>query len=98
MGRRKIVIRESVAESIADAAWFIESKGLVATAEKFSDAVYDFIEALAEDMVVHPLCRESDRNSMGMKCLTFKKYTLVFIETETEITVCEFIPSKLIHW
>ncbi len=98
MGRRKITIRQSVAESIAEAAWFIESKGLVATAEKFSDAVYDVIEALAHDMVVHPLCREPDRNSMGMKCLTFKKYTLVFIETEKEITICEFIPAKLIHW
>ena len=54
MGKRKIVIRESVAESIAEAAWFIESKGLIVTAEKFSDSVYDFIDTLSDDMVAYP--------------------------------------------
>jgi hypothetical protein len=39
MGKRKIIVKESVAKSIAEIAWFIESKGLLKTAEKFSDAV-----------------------------------------------------------
>jgi hypothetical protein len=39
VGQREIIIKESVADSIAEIAWYIESKGLVATAEKFADAV-----------------------------------------------------------
>lgn len=99
MGKRKIVIRESVTESIAEVAWFIESKGMVATAEKFSDAVYDFIETFADKRIIHALCRDPERNSMNLKCKNFrKKYTIVFIETTEEITICEFLPSKLIYW
>src|SRR3954471_22745301 len=99
MGWRKITVRQSAAESIAEAAWFIESKGMLATAEKFSDAVYDFIETLADDLVKHASCREPERRALGLKCKNFgKKYTLVFIETEKEITICEFLPSKNIRW
>jgi hypothetical protein len=99
MGKRKIVVRQSVAESIAKIAWYIESKGFVATAEKFSDDVYDFINRLADDRVMHSICKEPVRNLMGQKCKTFKKkYTIVFFETFETITVCEFIPSKLIRW
>ena len=48
MGRRKIVIKQSVAENIASIAWYIESKGMIATAEKFVDQVYDFFEKLGD--------------------------------------------------
>ncbi len=27
-----------------------------------------------------------------------KKFTIVFIETDIEIIVCEFLPSKLVYW
>ena len=37
MGNRKITVQEKAAEGIASIAWFIESKGMLATAEKFSD-------------------------------------------------------------
>ncbi|WP_315813980.1 hypothetical protein [Paraflavitalea speifideaquila] len=43
MGKRKVVVKESAAESIATVAWFIESQGLIATAEKWVDRVYDFL-------------------------------------------------------
>lgn len=43
MGRRKVTVKETVADRIAEVAWFIESMGLTATAEKFADGVYDFI-------------------------------------------------------
>jgi hypothetical protein len=33
MGFRKIIIRESAAESIAAISWFLEAEGLLATAE-----------------------------------------------------------------
>jgi plasmid stabilization system protein ParE len=99
MGKRKVVVRESAAKNIAEIAWYIESKGMVATAEKFADEAYDFIAHLADDRVVYSLCKEPLRNLLGQKCKTFKKkYTIVFYEDEETITVCEFIPSKLVIW
>jgi hypothetical protein len=38
MGSRKISIKQSAAESIAAISWFIESKGMIETAHKFTDA------------------------------------------------------------
>lgn len=99
MGRRKIVIKQSVAESIAAIAWYIESKGLVATAEKFADNVYDYFTKLADEKKSYPVCREPNRESLGYKCVPYKKkYTIVFIESATDLIICEFIPSKLIYW
>lgn len=34
MGQRKINVKQSAADNIAAIAWYIESKGLIATAEK----------------------------------------------------------------
>jgi plasmid stabilization system protein ParE len=99
VGKRKISIRESASESIAEIAWFIESKGMPATAERFSDDVYDAIEKLADERVKHSACKEPERNSIGLKCIPFKKkYTVVFFESDNEIIIHEFIASKLIRW
>lgn len=98
MGKRSIKILEPVMESIAEASWFIESKGLVATAENFSDSTYDFIEGLSNEKISYKLCREPERALLGFKCIQFKKYTNVFMESDTEIIVIEFIPSKMIIW
>ena len=98
MGKRKIVVKKSVAEGIAEIAWYIESKGMLATAEKFSDSVYDFLQQLSNHRKVYRPCQEPTRASLGFKCVNFKKYTVVLLETESEITICEFIPSKLIWW
>jgi hypothetical protein len=99
MGQRKVAIRKSAAYQIAEIAFFIESKGLVKTAEKFSTSVYDYIEKLADAKVSHKQCIEPKRKALGLKCLSFrKKYTLVFIETDSDLIICEFIPSKLIRW
>ena len=97
MGIRKISIRHSVADNISSIAWFIESKGMVKTAEKFVDAIYDFLEKLADDRKSYALCRNEVRRVLGYKCITYrKKYTIVFIETDTEIIVSEFLLTKLI--
>lgn len=48
MVKRKIVIHRAVAESIDQIAWFIESKGLVNTAEKYSEGIYNFFELLSD--------------------------------------------------
>jgi len=99
VGQREVIIKESVANSIAEIAWFIESKGLVATAEKFSDQVYDFFVKLADSRRSHAICRDSERAIIGYKCVPYrKKYTIVFLESDDELIICEFIPSKNIHW
>jgi plasmid stabilization system protein ParE len=99
MGKRKVTINRSVAESIAEIAWFIESKGLIKTAEKYSDSIYDFFETLADGRKSYTFCRDNKRALLGYKCVQYRrKDTVVFLETDDEIIVCEFIPSKLIHW
>ena len=93
------MVKQSVAESIAAIAWYIESKGMITTAEKFTDNVYDFFLKLADVNKSYALCREPQRAALGYKCVAYKKkYTVVFIETNTELIICEFISSKLIHW
>jgi len=88
-----------VANSIAQVAWYIESKGLVITAERFADDVYDFISKIADTRRQHAVCRDPERKLLGYKCLSYKKkYTIVFLETEDEMIVCEFIHSKNISW
>jgi hypothetical protein len=99
MGFRKVAIRESVAESIAGISWYLESEGLLATAEKFSDDAYDFIAKLGDIHKGYRVCRDPERALIGYKCIPYKKkYTIVFIELETEIIVSEFILSKRIYW
>ncbi|MBS1531112.1 MAG: hypothetical protein JSU01_12455 [Bacteroidetes bacterium] len=99
MGFRKIIIRESAAESIAAISWFLEGEGLPATAEKFTDDAYDFISKLGDERKRYRKCQDPERNLMGYKCIPYKKkYTVVFIELETEIIICEFILSKKIYW
>ena len=99
MGQREIVIKQSVADSIAEIAWYIESKGLVATAEKFADDVYDFFIKLSDSRRKHALCRDATRALVGYKCIPYKrKYTIVFLESDEELIICEFLPSKNIYW
>jgi plasmid stabilization system protein ParE len=99
MGFRKITIKQSAAESIAEISWYLESEGLLAAAEKFTDDAYDFIEELGDSRKGYRRCREPMRDALGFKCIPYKKkYTIFFIELDTEIIVCEFILSKRIHW
>jgi hypothetical protein len=73
MGFRKIIVRQSVAESIAGISLYLESEGLLATAEKFSDDTYDFIEKLGDSRKRYRPCREPERNLLGYKCIPYKK-------------------------
>lgn len=99
MGYRKVIVRQSVANSIAETAWFLESQGLLATAVKFTDDAYDFIAKLGDNRKGYRFCRDSQRAKLGYKCISYKKkYTIVFIELDSEIIVCEFILSKFIYW
>ncbi|MGF7079342.1 hypothetical protein [Mucilaginibacter sp. UYCu711] len=99
MGFRKVAIKESAAESIAGISWYLESEGLLATAEKFADDAYDFLSKLGDNRKGYRPCRDPERDLLGYKCIPYrKKYTIVFIELDTEIIVCEFILSKRIYW
>jgi plasmid stabilization system protein ParE len=99
MGFRKIAIKQTVAENIAAIAWYIESKGMVATAEKFSDQVYDYFLKLSDTTRSFAICRDPRRALLGYKCVPYKKkYTIVLIESEEELIICEFVSSKLIRW
>ena len=50
MGGRKVIVKQSVADNIAAIAWYIESKGLIATADRFVDNVYDHFLKLADQI------------------------------------------------
>ena len=47
MGRRKVIVKQTAADNIAAIAWYIESKGMIATADKFADDVYDYFIKLS---------------------------------------------------
>ena len=99
MGFRKIVVKQSAAKSIAAIAWFIESKGMLSTADKFIENLYHFFLKLADDRKVYAVCREPKRAILRYKCITYKKkYTIVLIESDQDIIICEFISSRLLHW
>src|SRR5690606_36748951 len=99
MGVKHINIRVSAAKSIAEISCYLESEALLATADKFKDAAYDFISKLGDQRKGYRICRDPERSKLGYKCMPYKKkYTIVFIELDNEIITCEFILSKFIHW
>jgi len=99
MGYRKVIVKQTAAENIAAIAWFIESKGLIATAEKFTDDVYDYFIKISDVRKSYPICREPGRAVLGFKCIPYKKKdTIVFIESGQDLIICEFISSKAIFW
>ncbi|MFT3936631.1 MAG: hypothetical protein QM726_23605 [Chitinophagaceae bacterium] len=98
MGSRKVSVKAHAAESIAAISWYIESLGMLATAEKFVDEVYDYFIKMADTRKSYPACKEQKRAALGYKCIPYKKkYTIAFIETNHELIICEFTPSKLIY-
>ncbi len=72
---------------------------MLATAEKFADDIYDYFLKLADIRKSYAVCREPARAALGYKCISYKKkYTIVLIESDKEIIICEFISSKLLNW
>jgi hypothetical protein len=80
VGFRKVTVKQSAAESIAEISWYLESEGLLATAERFTDEAYDFMAKLGDSMKSYRNCREPIREALGFKCIPYKKkYTIVFV-------------------
>ena len=57
------------ADNIAAIACYIESKGMIATADKFADDVYDYFIKVSDTRKSYPLCREPQRAFLGFKCI-----------------------------
>lgn len=99
MGNRKVTVKQSVADNIASISWFIESKGLITTAEKFTDDIYDYFIKLSDKKRSYAFCRDPKRAALGYKCIPYKKkYMVVFLETDLELIICEFTLAKRIYW
>lgn len=67
MGIRKVIVKQSAAEGIAAIAWFIESKGMIATADKFTDDTCDHFIKLADNRKSYPLCKEPSQEESRNK-------------------------------
>lgn len=83
MGSRKVTVKQSVAESIAAISWFIESQGMIATAEKFVDDIYDFFIKLSDDKKSYPFCREKSRAALGINALPIERSTPLYLLKQT---------------
>ncbi len=96
MDKREVSVLETAATALADISFFIVSKGMPATAKKFVDEAIDFSETLADTKIEHRKCIYKRWKTLGYNCITYKKFVVAFISTETEIIICDFVPSKLL--
>lgn len=53
---REVTITDYAASKIAEVAWFIENKGLTATAKKFVDDVFKILEKIGDRRIRHRNC------------------------------------------
>jgi hypothetical protein len=97
MGKRKVTILESAVIAVAEVSFFIESKGLPATAKKFVDEAFAFFESLSDERFVHRPCSYKAWSDMNYRCAMFrKKYAVAYMNLEKEIIICEFVSMKLL--
>ena len=97
MGERKqVTILENVVETIAEIAFFIESKGMPDTAKKYVDDIFAFLERLSVPNVKH-LCEYKEWESLEYSCINYKrKYVVAYLDLSEEIIICDFVPAKLL--
>jgi hypothetical protein len=97
MGKRKVSILEQAATSVAEIGFFIESKGLPATAKKFVEEVFEFFEKLSDDIMEHRPCKYERWKNLGYRCANYKKkYIVAYLSLSNEIIICDFVSSKLL--
>ena len=88
MGKRKVAILEGAVKSVAEAAYFIEGKGLPQTAKKFVDDAFIFFDKLSDERILHRPCSYPPWKKLTYRCITFrKKYTIAYLEHSTEIVI-----------
>lgn len=97
MGKRKVRILENVAVSVAEIAFFIESKGMPDTAKKFVDEAFEFFETISIDAADHRLCSYKRWQVLGYRCINYKKkYVVAYLNLISEVIICDFVPVKLL--
>lgn len=95
MFRRKVSVREPVLTRIAAIAFYIQDQGLVQTALKFFDDIFDLLAGLSEKCVTHRPCSFPDWRQKNYRCATFrKKYSVAYLDLLHEIIVSDFAVTK----
>jgi hypothetical protein len=56
MGKRDVTILDPATDGVAEAAYFIEGKGLPETAKRFVDEAFQFFTSLADERIEHHFC------------------------------------------
>jgi hypothetical protein len=56
MGKRKVTILDSVADAVAEVAFFVEEKGMPETAKIFVAEAFGFFEKLSDERIEHHSC------------------------------------------
>ncbi len=97
MGQRKVTILNTAVDAVAGISYFIVSKGLPETAKKFIDEAFGFFEKLADSQLLHRPCGYIPWRQLTYRCATFrKKYTVAYLEFDSEIVICDFALTKLL--
>lgn len=97
MGKRKVNILQPAVESIAEVAFFIESKGMPETAKKFVDEVFTFFEKLGDTIIEYGPCKYKRWKELGYSCVNYKgKYIIAYLRLTNEITICDFVSTKIL--
>lgn len=96
MVKREVSILESASAERAGVSYFIEGKGMPATAKKFVDEAFAFFETLADNRKEYRKCKYKRWRVLDYHCITYKKFVVAFISTEREIIICDFVPSGLL--
>jgi plasmid stabilization system protein ParE len=95
--RRQITILENVVESIAEIAFFIESKGMPDTAKKYVDEIFTYFEKLSAPNIKHRNCEYKRWELLAYSCINYKrKYVIAYLDLSDEIIICDFVPAKLL--
>ena len=98
MGQRKVTILDPASEEVARIAFFVEGKGLPATAKKFVDEAFEFFNTLADDRKLHHTCKHLPWRLLNYRCTNFrKKYLVAYLDNEDEVIICDFTLQKLLH-
>ncbi len=97
MGKRKITILDRTVEEIASIAYYIESKGMPKTAKLFVADVFEFIETLNDERIIHKPCKYFLWQIHDYRCVNYKKkFVIAYLDNEEEIIICDFAAQKIL--
>ncbi len=71
MAQREVTILDKAVEEVANVAYFIEGKGLPATAKKFVDSAFLFFEKLGKSPATHKPCSFPEWKELNYLCAPY---------------------------